>query len=154
MILLVGVTTLLSGIILVLRHLHVWRKQIDSGVEPDMRTFLGRQLRRRTLTSTCIAVLGFTIALMHFTDYWRARPGSYAILVSCSLTLVFMIFVLAMLDMVATTSTLRAQKGETRKAAEELAKEYLRQRNKQKPGSEKPGPGDPPPSRPDTGDDS
>lgn len=140
MILLVGVTTFLSGIVLVLRHLHVWRKQIDKGVEPDMRQFLGRQLRRRCLTSSCIAVLGFTITLMHFKEYWRLKPGSYTILVSCSLTLIFMIFVLAMLDMVASSSALRAQKGESRKAAEALAKEYLRQRNKLKPGA-----GDPPP---------
>ena len=104
MILFVGVTTLLSGIILILRHLHVWRKQIDSGVEPEMGKFLGRQLRRRCLTSSCIAVLGFTIALMHFNAFWKVRPGSFTILVSCSLTLIFMIFVMATLDMVASSS--------------------------------------------------
>ena len=148
MILIVGVITLLSGIVLVLRHLHVWRKQIDNGVEPDMRKFFGRQLRRRCLTSSCIAVLGFTITLMHFKEFWRVKPGSYTILISCSLTLIFMIFVLAMLDLVVSSSALRAQKGESRKAAEALAKEYLRQRNKLKPG-----PGDPP-SRSDSGKDS
>ncbi len=135
MILFVGVTTLLAGIILVLRHLHVWRKQIDGDVELEMRKFLGQQLRRRILTSTCIAVLGFTIALLHFTDFWRARPGGWPILLSCALTLIFMIFVLASLDFVASSSALRAQKVETRKAAEELAREYLRQRAKLKPDS-------------------
>lgn len=145
MILLVGVTTLMAGIVLILRHLHIWRKQIDVGVEPDVRRFLGRQLRRRTLTSTCIAVLGFTIALLHFRDFWQGRPGAPIILVSCALTLTFMIFVLAVLDFAASTSALRTEKGKSREAAEELAREYLRQRAKLKPGS-----GDPP-ARTDSG---
>jgi uncharacterized membrane protein len=147
MILAVGMATMLSGIILVLRHLHVWRQQVDADPPRDMRSFLGKQLRRRTLTSSCIAVLGFTIAALHFTDFWRQRPGGYAILISCAMTLIFMILVLAMLDFAASTSALRSQKEETRRAAEAMAQEYVRLRAKQRLMT-----GDRPPSNDSTTD--
>lgn len=130
MILLVGIGTLLAGIVMVLRHLHVWRLAVNSGPEGTQRRFLRLQLRRRILTSSCISVLGFIIALLHFLDYWRGNLSGSLILVSCALALVFMIFVLAMLDFVASTSALRPHKESARKAAEELAREYIRLRRK------------------------
>lgn len=130
MILLVGIATCLGGIILVLRHLHVWRLQLNANDDPRARRFFNRQLRRRVLTSSCIAVLGFIIALLHFTDYWRDRPSAWVILVSCALALVFMIFVLASMDFLTVSHVLRTQRLQTREAAEELAREYTRLREK------------------------
>ncbi len=110
MTLLVGVATCLGGVILVLRHLHVWRLQVDATDDSRTRRFFTRQWRRRTLTSTCIAVLGFIIALLHFKEYWRDRPSGYVILISCALTLIFMIFVLASLDFLAASQLVRSQR--------------------------------------------
>lgn len=132
MILAVGVATLVAGLLLILRHLHVWRKTIDAGVEAGMRKFLNRQLRRRCLISLCMAVLGFTIAAMHFKEFWKERPAGLPILLSCALALIFMIMVLAFLDFAASATALRSQTSETRAAAEALAKEYVRLRTKKK----------------------
>ncbi len=128
----VGVVTIAAGLFLILRHLHVWRSKIESGVDSGMRKFLDRQLRRRCLIGLCMAVLGFTIAAMYFKDFWRERPAGLPILLSCSLALVFMIMVLAFLDFAASATALRSQSSETRAAAEALAKEYVRLRTKKK----------------------
>ena len=136
MILFVGVATCVGGIVLVLRHLHVWRRQVDATEDSRVRRYYSRQLRRRCLTSTCIAVLGFVIALLHFKEYWDdGRESGYVILVSCALTLIFMIFVLASLDFLAVSHLVRSQRARTREAAEELAREYHRlQKKKQLTG--------------------
>ncbi len=136
MILVVGIATFVGGIVLVLRHLHVWRRQVDATEDPRARRIFARQLRRRCLTSTCIAVLGFVIALLHFKDYWSdGRESGYVILVSCALTLIFMIFVLASLDFLAVSHLVRSQRSRTRESAEELAREYHRlQKKKQLSG--------------------
>ena len=126
----VGSVTFIAGVILVLRHLHVWRKQSDATDDPARKKFLWSQLRRRTLTSSCIAVLGFIIALFHFREYWRDRPTSWVILVCCSLVLVVMIFILAVLDMIAVSNVIRLEKNKTGDTAKELAQEYHRQKKK------------------------
>ena len=68
--LVIGITTCVGGIVLVLRHLHVFRKSTDRTKDANKQRFLLLQLRRRILTSTCIAILGFTISLFYFREYW------------------------------------------------------------------------------------
>ncbi len=126
MILLVGSITCIAGVVLILRHLHLWRQQINATGEPRTHVWLNRQLRRRTLTSTCIAVLGFIIILLHFRAFWENRPTGPVILISCALTLVFMIFVLASLDFLATSTMLRTQRRDASQAAEKLTRDYRR----------------------------
>ena len=126
MVLLVGVSTFVAGVILVLRHLHVWRQQTDATESPVEKKFLWAQLRRRALTSTCIAVLGFVIGLLHFREYWRDRPTSWMILICCCLILTLMIFVLASLDFLAVSHAIRREQGNAGEAARELAREYHR----------------------------
>lgn len=128
--LVVGTATCFGGIILVLRHLHVWRQQTDACGDPGKKRFLWNQLRRRALTSTCIAILGFIIALFHFREFWRDRPTSWVILVCCSLVLTVMIFILAVFDMLAVSNAIRSDKEKTSNAAQELAKEYHRLKKK------------------------
>ncbi len=128
--LVVGIVTCATGVILVLRHLHVWRQETDKAEDEHKKRFLWNQLRRRVLTSTCIAVLGFVIGLFHFRDYWADRMVSWAILVTCALTLTVMIFFLAMFDMLAVTSAIRTDKESTNDAAKELAREYHRLKKK------------------------
>jgi hypothetical protein len=127
---LVGLATCIAGIILVLRHLHLWRKQTDAASDRSTRTWLNRQLRRRTLTSTCIAVLGFVICLLHFREFWQNRPTGWVILLSCAIALVFMIFVLASLDFLSVSTMLRSQQNATGQAAERLVHEYFRLKRK------------------------
>jgi len=128
--LVVGITTCIGGIILVLRHLHVWRQKTDATEDANEKRFHFSQLRRRALTSTCIAVLGFIISLFYFRDYWRDRPTSWVILVCCSLILIVMIFFLAAFDMLAVSNAIRADKEKTSNAAKELAREYHRMKGK------------------------
>ena len=128
--LVVGIATCFGGIILVLRHLHVWREQTDAAESPEVKRSLWNQLRRRVLTSTCIAILGFVIALFHFREYWVDRPTSWVILVCCSLVLTVMILCLAVFDMLAVSNTIFADKEKTSNAAQELAKEYHRLKQK------------------------
>ncbi len=128
--LVVGIATCIGGIILVLRHLHVWRQKTDATENPMERRFLWSQLRRRALTSTCIAILGFVIALFYFREYWLDRPTSWLILVCCSLILTVMIFVLATFDLLAVSNAIRADKQKTSEAAREMAREYHRLKKK------------------------
>lgn len=130
LVLLVGVITCAAGIILVLRHLHVWRLETDKTEDNGRKRFLWNQLRRRCLTSTCIAILGFVISLLYFRDYWMDRITSWGILVCCALVLILMIFCLAMFDMLAVSSAMRADRDKTGNAAQELAKEYHRLKQK------------------------
>jgi tellurite resistance protein TehA-like permease len=134
--LVVGISTFLAGIILVLRHLHVWRQKTDATDDPVQKRFLWSQLRRRCLTSTCIAILGFIISLFHFREYWMERQTSWLILVYCSLVLTLMIFFLAAFDFLAVSSAMRADREKTSKAARELAREYhrLKQQTAEKQG--------------------
>ena len=140
MILLVGATTCIAGIILVLRHLHVWRQKTDATDDPIEKKYLWSQLRRRTLTSTCIAVLGFVIALLHFKEFWLQRPVSYSILVGCTLVLVLMIFILASFDFLAVSAVVRSHKQQSSNAAQELAREYhrLKKKSADQPGDASP----------------
>ncbi|MGI9515511.1 MAG: hypothetical protein ACR2NP_00565 [Pirellulaceae bacterium] len=136
MILLVGATTFVAGIVLILRHLHVWRKMTDASDDMVQKKYLWSQLRRRTLTSTCITVLGFILMLLHFMEFWRDRPIGFTILVSCMLVLVVMIFVLASFDFLAVSQVARTHQNQNSEAAQELAREYHRLKNK---ASEQPG---------------
>ncbi len=130
MILLVGTVTLIAGTILVLRHLHVWRQKSDASDDPIEKKYLWSQLRRRTLTSTCIAVLGFVLVLLHFKEFWLQRPMGYTILVNCMLVLVFMIFILASFDFLAVSQVMRGHQNKSSEAAQELAREYHRLKKK------------------------
>ena len=125
-ILVVGSVTCVGGILLVLRHLHVWRRETDATEDDRKQRFLFNQMRRRVLTSTCIATLGFIIALFHFRSWWMERPNSWVILLCCALLLILMIFFLAAFDMLAVSSELRADRKRTHDAARELAREYHR----------------------------
>lgn len=128
--LVVGTATCISGIVLVLRHLHVWRQKTDASSDPAEQRLLWTQLRRRALTSTCIALLGFILSLFYFREFWLDRPRSWVILVFCALILLLMIFVMAVFDMLAVSNAIRADKTRTSNAAQELAREYHRQKQK------------------------
>ncbi len=128
--LITGIATCAGGIILVLRHLHVWRKKTDESQDAIEKKFLFSQMRRRVLTSTCIATLGFVIALLHFRDYFTERPISWMILLCCALTLIMMIMILATFDLIAVTHAIKIDKNRTGEAARELAKEYHRLKQK------------------------
>lgn len=126
----IGVTIFVIGIVLVLRHLHVWRKNTDAADDIKERKYLWSQLRRRVLTSTCISVLGFIIGLMHFREYWRERPTSWFILMLCCIVLSLMILVLATMDFLAVSHAIRREQSSSGKAARELANEYRRLKKK------------------------
>ena len=128
--LITGAATCMGGIILVLRHIHVWRQKTDESKDASEKNFLFSQMRRRVLTSTCISILGFTIALFHFRDYFTERPISWLILLCCALTLVMMIMFLAAFDLLAVSNAIQIDKKRTGEAARELAKEYHRLKEK------------------------
>ena len=128
--LITGVATCAGGIVLVLRHLHVWRQKTDASEDAVEKKYLFSQMRRRVLTSTCIAILGFVIALLHFRDYFTERPISWMILLCCALTLIMMIMILATFDLISVTHALKIDKKRTGESARELAKEYHRLKQK------------------------
>ena len=129
-VLVVGAVTCIGGILLVLRHLHVWRQKTDTSEDPREKRFLFNQMRRRVLTSSCIATLGFILALFHFRGYWMERPTSWMILLCCALLLIVMILFLAAFDILAVSSAMRVDKQRTNDAARELAREYHRLKQK------------------------
>ncbi len=142
--LVIGVSAFVGGIILVLRHLHVWRQKTDLTGDLNERKFLFSLFRRRTFCSVCISVLGFVISLFHFRAYWTERPTSWFILMCCALTLTIMIMAMAMFDMLAVSSIVRNEKSKTSSAAKELAREYhrLKEKARKSAGETPENPGD------------
>ncbi|HMO15133.1 MAG TPA: hypothetical protein PKD64_13100 [Pirellulaceae bacterium] len=120
-----------GGIILILRHFHVWRKSTDATDDPLGRRYHKSQLRRRCLMSAGIAVLGLIIigfpAAFHFKD-----PFSSAILLLAALSLTVMILLLAGLDMMAAKHFLVREKAKSEDAKHELMKEHERLKQKLK----------------------
>ncbi len=123
---LVGTVTFIAGIILILRHLHVWRHKTDATTDEKEKRFLLLQMWRRSLTSGSIAILGAIIAML----YWPRGALSFTILVCCALVLTFMIFLLATLDFLAVTQAFRAEQNKKGEAAKKLVREYHRLKQK------------------------
>ncbi len=115
-----------AGVLLVLRHLHVWRIQTDASKDAKHRRFLKSQMRRRTLTSSAIAVLGLDMAAL----YWIPRePMLFTIIVCFAFLLIFLIFVMASIDFLAVSHAVRLEQSRSDKATQELVREYRRMKN-------------------------
>ena len=125
--LVVGIIITMGGILLVLRHLHVWRQEIDTAQTDQHRRFLKSQIRRRGLTSGSLIGLGMLIASLYWT-WGTTSPILITTQICMVLVLLLLMLGMAGLDMLATNYLLRHESRNTVSAAQELAKEYHRLR--------------------------
>ncbi len=94
-ILLLGLVTMLGGIVLMFRHQAHLRTTLDGVREERIRRFEIRKFRRRATVSAMIASVGVMIATM----YWVTDSLVLSSLTFMTLFLVLGIFGMAMLDM-------------------------------------------------------
>ncbi len=126
MIIIVGAVIFAVGVLLVLRHIHVWRQATDSAKDQIERGMLRSQVKRRCLTSTGIAVLG----IIYASFAWAKDPISFSFLVMATLIITVLIFFMAGIDLMATFHMLQRDKHFSQKAKIELLREYDRQKKK------------------------
>jgi hypothetical protein len=133
----VGLITLVGGLLLVIRHFHVFRLQFDQATDVHERRYLVSQVRRRALTGLAIAVLGVVLCCIP----WFRDPVSFTLFVIAALVLLLVIGTLAMLDLLAVRLEM-SQRRELSDAAQLAMKRYAERLKEQKNAAQRP-PSDP-----------
>ena len=124
----------MAGIILVLRHLHVWRASTDATSDPVKKDVLWVQLRRRSITSGSISAVGLALVTLN----WARDPYIVTALLTLTLILIVLILFMASLDMLSVTFLVRDERRSRHRARDALAREHQRLQKKREQQNEDP----------------
>lgn len=115
-----------AGVLLILRHLHVWRQVVDSNDDEPELQFYTAQLKRRCLSSCGLSMLGVMFASFAFAR----TPLQLSILTGGVLLITVMILVLAGLEIFAVRFHLERHRQYAENAKRKLLREHERLKRK------------------------